>query len=300
MQKVIVSKKAIREMIRESLDMTPESKPPVNVNPEIGPETKPEDENAITAKRTKVKENKMNNVNLVESIIRQKVRKIIRENRSLLEAKRDTPSEYLTVDDDGMKLPDIAKKLKKSVSGVHRDATHGQEKFVKNSWLFATTPADLNLFRVAAKKFLNRLEAKALEEWEKDQTAVTSQALINPEDAMFLIGLDEVLKGIDVFVDYWLPENISNPEDMISEEDLEELRANPAQTVTLPGFYIAFLNEFLDENYEVLDSMRTFSGSQEYQKVFNQLREKYKDLPRGEIMKLVKQVLAQLAKARPD
>lgn len=302
MKKIIVSKKAIREMIRESLDDTSEPKSPVNVNPEVGPEMNPDDETGIDVKRSKVKENKMNNKNLVEAIVRAKVRKIIRENLSILEARGETPDEYLTVDDDGMKLPAIAKKMGKSVAGVHRDLSKGMEKFEKASWLYAASPAEMAKFELAGKEFINGLEDKALRDWETDPVKDTGETLIKSEDVSMLLGQPEVSSAVDRFVDGWLldPDNYDDPEDMISPEDLDELRSNPASVITLPSFVYVFLADYLRDNFEVLDSMRTFAESPEYQDVFKKLEKKYGKSDRSAVKRGVKDTLASLSASRPD
>ncbi len=248
----------------------------------------------------------------VEAIVRAQVRKIIRENRTLLEmlpgeamrrggrAAGSSHGEYMTVDDEGMGISDIAKKLGKSVGGVHRDITKGMEKFQKASWLYATSPAEMNEFKLAGREFINRLESEALKLWDADPMKEGGDSFIKPEDAVMLAADPEVIKGIDNFVDYWFPENIADPEDMVSEEELEELRANPEVTVTMPGFFVAFLADYLSDNFEMLDTMRTFVESDEYKKVFNKLEKKYGKSDKESVKKGVKSTLRDLSASRPD
>jgi hypothetical protein len=261
-------------------------------------------------KGEKGKDSMKKNNTKVEAILRAHVRKIIRENRTLLEALPGDPrrggrregskGEYMTVDDEGMGISDIAMKMGKSVGGVHRDITKGMEKYEKASWMYATSPAEMNEFKIAGREFLNKLETKALKMWESDPMDDGGDSFIKSEDAMKLASDPNVVRGIDNYVDYWFPENIADPEDMVSEEELEELRANPEVTVTMPGFFIAFLNDYLSDNFELLDTLRTFIESDEYKKVFNKLEKKYGKSDKESVRKGVKSTLRDLAASRPE
>jgi len=96
------------------------------------------------------------------------------------------------------------------------------------------------------------------------------------------------------------PDNYDDPEDMVSPEDLDELRSNPASVITLPSFVYVFLADYLRDNFEVLDSMRTFAESPEYQDVFKKLEKKYGKSDRTAVKRGVRDTLASLSASRPD
>lgn len=241
----------------------------------------------------------------VESFVRSKIRRMILENRSLFEARPggrrkkaagDPKKDYLSGDAVEMGLSDIASALGKSVGGVHRDIHTGREKFVSNAWLYSVPPAGMAMFKKSGIEFLNRLEKEALRQWDADPLKDTGETLIKSDDVPLLMSNEQVRDAVDLFVEKWLtdPENFENPDDMLSPEELMQLRQNPEAVVTLPSFFCVFLLDFLRENYDVLDSLRTFADSKEYKSVFNELKKKYKsdtsDTRRG-----IKDVLANIA-----
>ena len=246
----------------------------------------------------------------VESFIRSKIRRMILENRNLLEAlpgaqrqggrrKKvvgDPKKDYLSGDAVEMGLSDIASALGKSIGGVHRDIHTGREKFVSNAWLYSVPPAGMAMFKKSGIEFLNRLEKEALRQWDADPLKDTGETLIKSEDVPLLLSNEQVKDAIDLFLEKWLtdPENFESPDDMLSPEDLMQFRQNPEAVVTLPSFFCTFLLDFLRENYEVLDSLRTFADSKEYKSVLNDLKKKYKsdasDTRRG-----IRDVLANIA-----
>ncbi len=251
----------------------------------------------------------------VESLVRSRIRKMIRENRSLFEAlptparrpgrpkKEDgaEKKEYISAGDESeMALSDIAKALGKSTSGVWRDDREGRKKFSDNLWMYSIPASGMAQFRKAGIEFLNRLEKDALKQWSADPLKDTGESLVNSDDVPKLAADPQVRDAINLFVDRWLtdPENYEDPSDMISEDDVEAFRQHPEAVVTLPSFICVFLLDFLRDNYDMLDSLRTFSDSKEYKKVFSELQKKHKGASGKEVASGLKDVLRKIDNAR--
>jgi len=340
MQKIIVTESALRELVREALDnkeLGAVSIPhirPVNVSDVVDPSaavTDPGNENfrpsnpvefqvavkalsddlptekipdiyeklvgAIKISNKNEDEMKRNDTK-AESIIRAHVRKIIRENLSVSEARVNTPKEYEKVGPEGEKLSKIAKQIGMSTAGVRRAAGVAKSA-MEDSWLYATTPAEMNMFKQAGQEFLNNLEAEALNQMKTG----SDKLLIDPMDIRRLLSIFEVKTAVKQYVsDLSDPRSYDSPEDALSPEEINDLRSNLSSVLTLPGFIYEFLVDFLrrEDNWELLDSMRTFSQSAPYQAVYKKLEKKYAKTDREALKKDVKSRLGALGAARQD
>jgi hypothetical protein len=279
----------------------------------------PDNQKQNSNKEKKDSDMKNKNNSVAEALIRAQVRKIISE--TLSEAPTGRPrgrppgsgrsggrqagakGEYNTVAGGrGAGFEDIASALGVSTGTAHLDLGKGLDKVRSGAWMYATSPAEMGQFKVVGQKFLNKLEDKALKAWEQNPVKDTGTTFFNSEDIRVLSSDQGVANGIQRFCDEWLsdPENYESEDDMVSPEEIEEFRMNPDSVVTLPSFVYVFLVDYLRNNFDLLDRLRTFSESQEYTSLMTQLKNKYKNVDKNQSQQAAKDALRALSAMRPD